>query len=127
VLESEIAHIPELNEIGKALVQFARAQFPGLTFEATGQDRYVAAPENFVTFSVHWKRAKNITVTLRGNPFEFAVFEELPLKADMGGYASFKLEHPRQLAAAAMHIQRAAELYKAGRTRSPKALKVVEG
>lgn len=127
MLESEIDHLPELREVGLALVQFAKSQFPGLQFLPNGQGRYVASPENFVTFTVHWKRAKNITVTLRGNPFEFAKFEELKVKPDMGGYASFKVEKANQLAAGAMHIQRAAELYKAGRTRSPKGLKVVEG
>ena len=127
MLEQEIAHIPELKESGVALVQFAIAQFPGLEFSSTDQGRFVASPDNFVTFTVHWKRAKNITVTLRGNPSEFLAFDELSLKADMGGYSSFKFEQPCQLAAAAMHIRRAAELYRAGRERAQKTPKVVEG
>ena len=86
MLETEIAEIPELKEVGIALVQFARSQFPGLRFEANTQGRFVAVPDNFVTFSVHWQRAKNITVTLRGNPDEFLAFEELTVKPDMGGY-----------------------------------------
>lgn len=68
MLETEIAKIPELKEVGAALVVFARSQFTGLRFETNSQGRFVAIPDNFVTFSVHWQRAKNITVTLRGNP-----------------------------------------------------------
>ena len=126
MLEQEMSHLPELKEVGLALIQFARAQFPGLSFEANSQGRYVAAPDNFVTFSVHWQRAKNITVTLRGNPDEFLAFEELSLKPDMGGYSSFKVTEVGQLAAAAFCIRRAAEIYRAGRVRIQKGMKVVE-
>lgn len=126
MLEQEMSHLPELNDIGRALVQFAKAQFPGLSFEANSQGRYVAAPDNFVTFSVHWQRAKNITVTLRGNPDEFLAFEELSLQPDMGGYSSFKITNASQLAAAAFCIRRAAEIYRAGRVRVQKGMKVIE-
>ncbi len=126
MLETEIVKIPELEEIGAALVVFACSLFPGLHFEANAQGRFVAAPDNFVTFTVHWQRAKNITVTLRGNPDEFLAFEELPLKPDMAGYSSFKITEVKQLAAAAFYIRRAAEIYQAGRVRVQKGQKVVE-
>jgi hypothetical protein len=126
MLEQEMSHLPELKEVGLALAQFAKAQFPGLSFEANSQGRYVAAPDNFVTFSVHWQRAKNITVTLRGNPDEFLGFDELTLKPDMAGYSSFKVTEVNQLAAAAFCIRRAAEIYRAGRVRVQKGMKVVE-
>ena len=126
MLEHETSHLPELKDIGLALVQFAKAQFPGLSFEANSQGRYVATPDNFVTFSIHWQRAKNITVTLRGNPDEFLAFEELILKADMAGYSSFKVTEVSQLAAAAFCIRRAAEIYRAGRVRVQKRMTVVE-
>lgn len=126
MLETEIAKIPEIKDVGTALVVFARSQFPGLQFEENSQGRFVANPANFVTFSVHWQRAKNITVTLRGNPDEFLPFEELPLKPDMAGYSSFKLTEVRQLAAAAFYIRRAAEIYQAGRVRVQKGQKVIE-
>lgn len=126
MLEAEVAKIPELKEVGIALVQFARSQFPGLRFEANAQGRFVAVPDNFVTFSVHWQRAKNITVTMRGNPEEFLAFEELTVKPDMAGYSSFKVTEVGQLAAAAFCIRRAAEIYRAGRVRVQKSIKVVE-
>ena len=126
MLETEIAKIPDLKETGVALVQFAKSLFPGLKFEANAQGRFVASPDNFVTFSVHWQRAKNITITLRGNPEEFLPFGELVLKPDMGGYSSFKVTKIGQLAAAAFCIRRAAEIYRAGRVRVQKSIKVVE-
>jgi len=82
MLEDEISRLQDLKEVGIALVQFAKSQFLGLRFESNEQGRYVATPENFVTFSIHWQRAKNITVTLRGNPEEFLAFDELQLKSD---------------------------------------------
>lgn len=126
MLEQEIAHLPDLKDVGFALVQFAKSQFPGISFEPNSQGRYVATPDNFVTFSVHWQRTKNITVTLRGNPDEFLSFEELKIKADMGGYSSFKVTDASQLAAAAFCIRRAAEIYRAGRVRVQKGMKVIE-
>ncbi len=126
MLETEIAKIPELKEVGVALVLFARSLFPGLRFDANAQGRFVAKPDNFVTFTVHWQRAKNITVTLRGNRDEFLPFEELPLKPDMAGYSAFKLTEIKQLAAASFYIRRAAEIYQAGRVRVQKGQKLVE-
>ena len=126
MLEKELAKIPELTEVGVALVQFAKSLFPDLKFEANAQGRFVAVPDNFVTFTVHWQRAKNITVTLRGNPDEFLAFDEMDIKPDMGGYSSFKVTKVDQLAAAAFCIRRAAEIYRAGRVRVQKSIKVVE-
>ena len=126
MLEAELAKIPELKDVGTALVAFARALFPGVHFEANAQGRFVAMPDNFVTFIVHWQRARNITVTLRGNPSEFLPFDELALKPDMAGYSSFKLTGVKQLAAASFYIRRAAEIYQAGRVRVRKSQRVVE-
>ncbi|NBQ69940.1 MAG: hypothetical protein EBU46_14405 [Nitrosomonadaceae bacterium] len=125
MLETEIAKIPELKDVGTALVVFARSLLPGLRFEPNVQKRFVATPDNFVTFTVHWHRAKNITVTLRGNPDEFLSFQEMPLKPDRTGYSSFKLTEASQLAAAAFYIRRAAEIYQAGRGRVQNGQKVV--
>lgn len=52
MLETEIAKIPELKDVGAALVVFARSQFPGLRFEANSQGRFVATPDNV---SVRWR------------------------------------------------------------------------
>ena len=126
MIEDEVTKIPELKDIGLALIQYAKSLFPNLKFEANSQGRYVATPDNFVTFSIHWQRAKNITVTLRGNPQEFLCFQELELKPDMAGYSSFKITSVSQLAAAAEYIRRAAEIYRAGRERIQKSIKIVE-
>jgi hypothetical protein len=126
MIEDEIAELGDLKDVGLALIQYARSIFPGTTLSSTAQGKYVARPRNFVTFKVHSKRAKNITVTLRGNPTEFLQLKELPLKADMAGYSSFKLTEVGQLAAAATYIRRAAELHAAGRVREQKQLKLIE-
>jgi len=126
MIKNEIAELGDLKDVGLALIQYAGSLFPGTTFNATAQGRYVASPKNFVTFKIHSKRTKNITVTLRGNPKEFLQFGELPLKADMAGYSSFKFTEIGQLAAAATYIRRAAELHAAGRVREQKEQKLVE-
>jgi len=126
MIEDEISKIPELQGVGLALVEFSRSLFPGTKFTTNAQGRHVASPDNFVTFTVHWQRAKNITVTLRGNPEEFLPFSELQLQPDMAGYSSFRLTRVDQLAAAAFFVRDAAELYRAGRVRSQRGQKVVE-
>lgn len=113
MLRDDIAKISKLKNLGLALVDFAESLFSGTQFEAHG-DRWVARPNNFVTFEVHWARAKNIALSLRGNPDEFVSLPELPLKAGMAGYSECKISSSRQLAAASSYIARAAELYERG-------------
>lgn len=125
MLENEIEKIEELKHVGIALVQYAKSIISGIEFEQSGT-RWVARPHNFVTFEPHWKRAKNIAVSLRGNPSEFIEHNELPLKAGMAGYSECKIISASQLAAASSYISRAAELYQRGATRQPTKPRVVE-
>ena len=101
-----------------ALVQFAESLFPKCRF-IKKTNRWVADP-NFVTFDIHWKRAKNVALSLRGDPTEFDQAAVLPLKRGMGGYSECTVTNPAQLAAAASYISRAAEIYSRGRTRIKK-------
>jgi hypothetical protein len=115
-LEEEIAKLPELRHVGLALLQFARSLVEGIEFEAHDR-RWVARPHNFVTFEVHWQRASNIALSLRGNPSEFIQMPELPLKAGMAGYSECKVTSVGQLHAASSYVARAGELYRRGSQR----------
>ena len=71
-IEEEISKITELKHMGLALVQFATSLIESNKFELS-ERRWVARPHNFVTFEVHWQRAKNISLSLRGNPAEYLI------------------------------------------------------
>jgi hypothetical protein len=119
-LEEELSQLPELKSIGIALVDFSEALIGGTKFELEGR-RWVARPENFVTFEIHWQRTQNITLSLRGRPEEFlshAEFPALQLTEGMAGYSGCKIESASQLAAAAYYIAKAAALYQAGSKRT---------
>ncbi|MCQ8130661.1 hypothetical protein [Methylomonas rivi] len=124
-IRNELSNLSELTSIGLALADFCEALAEGGLFERSDA-RWVMRPNNFVTLEPHWKRVKNIAISLRGKPEEFAPLPELPIKAGMSGYSECKVESPRQLAAAAFYIRRAHEIYERGRTRLPKGQKVVE-
>jgi len=96
----------------------AESLFPECHFSMKS-NRWVAEP-NLVTFDVHWKRAKNIALSLRGNPEEFQHSELLAIKPGMGGYSECTITHVGQLAAAASYVSRAAEIRRRGRNRTPK-------
>lgn len=114
-LQDEIALIPELEKATTQLVQLAQSLFPNSAVEKKGR-RWVLEP-NFVTFQIQHARARNVAVTLRGNPDEFSQRPDLNLKADQAGYSIFRLETADQLNSASDYILRAAELYKQGRRR----------
>lgn len=124
-LKEEISNIPELKCVGLALLEFSEALIDGTEFQAHDR-RWVSRPHNFVTFEVHWQRAKNISISLRGNPTEFVQLSELPLKAGMAGYSECKVTSPKQLHAASSYIARAAELYQRGSKRVQKTPLVIE-
>lgn len=126
MLENEIDKLRDLEIVGKALVEYAKTLIEDLNFYADSQGRYVATPHNFITFKVHWQRANNLTVTLRGNPEEFATLPELALSRDQAGYSSFKLKEKKQLCAATLYVRRSAEIYERGRERVQKGQSIVE-
>ena len=106
-------------------MDFAQSLEPSSSLQWDGA-RYVMRPKNFVTFKVHHKRANNLTVTLRGTPKEFEQQPGLQLKADQNGYSIFRLEKNQQLAAAALYVRRAHELFERGRQRPLKTPKTIE-
>jgi hypothetical protein len=116
-LNSELLALPELRDIGSALVQFIEALHPGGDFSLKGR-RWVYDP-NFVTLTVQSARAKNIVISLRGKPDEFPQDRDPPLRTDQHGYSACTLDSARQLAAVTSYIERAYEIWARGRSRAP--------
>lgn len=114
-LQNELKKIPELEQSALQLVNLAYSLFPNTSLKKKGR-RWVFDP-NFVTFQVQHARARNIAITLRGNPDEFPHHSAPKLKPDQAGYSIFRFSDPSQLSAASDYIKRAAELYKLGRNR----------
>jgi hypothetical protein len=94
-----------------------RSLFPANNFTKSASGKYIAGPDNFISIEVHHKQVNNLTLTLRGYPFEYYKFNELAITPGRPGYSSVKIENPHQLAAAAFYIRRAAEIYKLGTQR----------
>jgi hypothetical protein len=124
-LLTEISALDAISTAARALAEFSEAISIGSKFVSEGP-RFVLRPANFVTFSVHHKRANNLTVSVRGNETEFEKRPELLLKKDQNGYSTFKFEKAEQLEAAAYYIKRAFDLYERGRTRDQKTPRTVE-
>ena len=114
----ELAKLRTLSEVGTALAQYASALSDG-QFQQRGQE-WVYYRANFVVFRVQWKRSQDIVLTLRGSPAEFDAAEELPLRRARATYSRCTVASARQLRAAASYIARAHELWRRGRSRSPK-------
>lgn len=125
-LREEISKISALKNVGLALVDYVESLSPGISFELKTK-RWVPSV-NFVTFTVQHAQAQNIVISLRGNPKEFLKFDELPLREGMGhgAYTECTLETPSQLAAVAMCVKKAHELYREGRAREKKNPKITE-
>jgi len=69
-LLAEFQQLDELESVGIGLAKFARALDPEGRFEREGQ-QWVNRPDNFVTFSIHYKRRKNIVLSLRGHTVHY--------------------------------------------------------
>jgi hypothetical protein len=126
-VREDMNRLPKLKNMGLALIDFVESLHPGISFDKKSQ-RWVPS-ENFVTFTIHFVRSRNIVVSLRGNPDEFIQFPDLlPLREGMGGgsYSECTLKNPNQLPAIAMYIQKAYELYKEGRGRKKKHPQITE-
>ncbi|WP_206486579.1 hypothetical protein [Thalassotalea sp. G2M2-11] len=124
-IRDNLNELGDLSIVGLAIADYSESIADNGKFELNGK-RWVIRPNNFVTLEPHWKRAKNIAISLRGNPSEFAEFKELPLKEGMSGYSECTITTPNQLAAAAFYIRRAQEIYSKGRNRIQKGLAVTE-
>ena len=114
----ELSQIPELNQGGVELIRLALAQFPNLVLEATPNGRWVTRPANFVTFKIHHKRARNITLTLRGTTDQFPENDELAVRPDRGSYSALRITHSNQFSAAGECLRRAAEIYRTSSRRA---------
>lgn len=125
-LKEDIEKIPGLRSVGLALVDYVESLEPGISFELKGK-RWVPS-QNFVTFTVQHAKARNIVISLRGNPNEFLGFNEIELREGMGhgAYSECTLNSVRQLPAVAMHIRTAHEIYKKGGGRDRKHPEIVQ-
>ena len=124
-LEDDIKKLKGITRVGFSLVDFIRSIHPG-EFQLEG-NYWVYRPDNFVTIDVHWKRANNITLSLRGAPTEFVTHAGSPLTYGMGNvYSRCKIERADQLDAASYYIRRALELYQRGRSRPIRRPRTIE-
>src|SRR5438445_795244 len=122
-IEQEIQQLESISPVGLALVAFARAIHPTGDFVLESRS-WIYRPDNFVTFDIHFQRANNITLSLRGGTSEFDEYPLLPLTIGMGHvYSRCKIERADQLDAASYYIRRALELYQRGRSRPHKKQK----
>jgi hypothetical protein len=113
-----------LNHAGITIIEFVQGLAGGKFLKE--ERRWVFRPQNFVTLTIHAIRTSNITITLRGNPEEFAPLSQIELKQDRNGYSICKLESIMQLDAVLFHVRRAHKLWLLGKQRSQKRLRVVE-
>lgn len=121
----DLAWVPALKEIGLALAKYA-SSLSGSVMQWE-KEQWVFRPANFVTFRVQ-PRDGSIKLSLRGHPNEFALIDGLELRDSMGNgaYSTCKITSPSQLAAAALHVRRAYQLFGRGRSRARKRLCVSE-
>lgn len=86
----------QLQELGRAIVEAVRSDYPGdlVFYEASG--KYVEAPDNFWTIRPQ-PRDESFRITVRGRPESFGPVKSLEIKPDMTGYSSFKIERQGQI------------------------------
>ena len=82
-IEQEIQQLRSISSIGLALVAFTRAIHPKGDFTLESRS-WIYRPDNFVTLEVHFQRANNITLSLRGITTEFEEYPVLPLTSGHG-------------------------------------------
>ncbi len=125
-LHSELESLDELHNPFIVVLDFIFALTGGNLGNFTKKGTQWVYEPNFVTFSIHSQRARNVTICLRGNPHEFAQYEHLPLASAQHGYCRCKVESVLQLDAALVYIRRAHELRSKGRHRDQKEQRIVE-
>jgi hypothetical protein len=116
-IDVELTELQAIRHAGFALLEYAASLPDSYGGFSNKNGRWVCEP-NFVTFEIHYKRAQNIRISLRGNPEEFEQHEELPLKAGMNGYSECSFESNSQLFAATAYIRRAWQIFNKGRART---------
>ena len=98
----EFVRLGPLEPTAHALIDYALALVPGSEFVRRGR-RWVCQP-NFVAFEVHAARSRHVTFNLSGRPHLFDDCPALRLSRTRASYSEFRLQSPRQLAAAASYI-----------------------
>lgn len=117
--------LDDLEPLGNALARFVRALDPKGTFRREGQ-QWVYRPDNFVTFSIHYKRTKNIVLSLRGHSAQYKEPAEKAgltdawrdLEHGMREYSRYRITSVGHLLAAAYFIRLAFDYPSRGRKRS---------
>jgi hypothetical protein len=97
---------PDLRELGLALLQSIRKQFPGSLVFHPRSGKFVESPDNFWTVRIQ-PRDRSLRITVRGTPQGFSKTQLLELKPDMGTYSSFKVSAARQVSEALQVIREA--------------------
>jgi hypothetical protein len=116
-LYDELGKMSKLGSIGTALAQFAESLTEG-EFKLESR-AWVFRPCNFVTFRLTWKRKRSEKIALSlwgGRALHSVESPELKLWAGRwADYRSCDVTLPRQLAAAAVYIEKAFKLYRGSR------------
>lgn len=125
-LRNDINKIPELKNIGLAMIDYVESLCLGIEFKHKSK-RWVGSL-NFVAFKIQHACSKNIIVSLRGSQNEFLDFKELPLRNGMGygSYTECTIDNPRQFPAIMMHIKKSFELFNKGRNRVKTHPKIID-
>jgi hypothetical protein len=97
---------PELRELGVALLESVRKQFPGSLVFHPRSEKFVESPDNFWTVRIQ-RRDKSLRITVRGTPQGFSGTRLIELKPDMGTYSAFKVSALRQIPEALQIIREA--------------------
>lgn len=106
-LEEEMQRIPELSNIGLALVQFTKSLADG-HFVRSKSKSWVYEPLNFVAIAVQYARAKSIALSLYGNWRDFREDPVLPISGGRNTmWVRCIIDSPRQIAAASRYIEKA--------------------
>lgn len=125
-LHAELQQLGDLEPLGIALANYVRALDPKGTFNKEDK-QWVNRPDNFVAFSIHHKRTKNIVLSLRGHtvhykdPSERAGLGDVwlrDLEQGMREYSRYRVTSSAQLLAAAYFIRVAFGYSSRGRRRS---------
>jgi hypothetical protein len=117
-MDDELALVPELTNLGRALVDFIASLAQG-QFQRRGQGQWVYS-QNFVAFKIQHAKKCTIRMSLYGNWLNHHLQHtdtsssdgNLKLYSSRGSYVEGEIKSPRQLAVAAAHIERAFRLYK---------------
>jgi len=103
-LDEELEKIPQLTDIGRALIQFSSSLTAG-EYIREGKS-WVYRPVNFIAFQIRHSRAKTIVLSLHGNWRKFDDMGILPISSGRNTmWSTCSIKSPRQLAAAARYIE----------------------